>query len=232
MLSKSQARQFFVIGTVFFSGIFVWLTIDTAMKVPAQTKQQNLTEGVERGKKIWEKNNCMGCHTLMGEGAYYAPELTKAYERRGPEWLKIFLKDPQAMYPNDRKMVNYHFNDDEIADVIEFLKWIGEMDLNGYPKKPDLVAPVTTSAGIIPTGELAIARPVKYDQLCSACHSIGGAGGNVGPALDGIGGRFDAEFLHNWIKDPASIKPGSTMPKLPLADEDLEQIVAYLMQLK
>jgi nitric oxide reductase subunit C len=35
-------------------------------------------------------------------------------------------------------MVNYHFSDAEIADVIAFLKWVGEVDLNGFPAKPTL----------------------------------------------------------------------------------------------
>ena len=37
-----------------------------------------------------------------------------------------FLKDPEALYPGQRKMVNYHFSDAEIADVIAFLKWVGK----------------------------------------------------------------------------------------------------------
>lgn len=65
-------------------------------------------------------------------------ELTKAYERRGEQWLTLFLKDPEALYPGQRKMVNYHFSDAEIADVIAFLKWVGEVDLNGFPAKPTL----------------------------------------------------------------------------------------------
>ncbi|HEY5870155.1 MAG TPA: c-type cytochrome [Candidatus Tectomicrobia bacterium] len=56
--------------------MFLLLTIDTIRRVPAQTKQQNLTEQVVHGKHLWERNNCMGCHTLLGEGAYYAPELS------------------------------------------------------------------------------------------------------------------------------------------------------------
>ena len=83
MLSKSAARAFFLLGTIGFSAVFLFLTIDTIRRVPAQTKQQNLTEQVVHGKHLWERNNCMGCHTLLGEGAYYAPELTKVYERRG-----------------------------------------------------------------------------------------------------------------------------------------------------
>jgi nitric oxide reductase subunit C len=92
MLSKSQARLFFIIGTVAFSGVFLWLTVDTMRKIPQQTRQQNITAEVNRGKLIWDANNCMGCHTIFGEGAYYAPELTKAYERRGEQWLTLFFK--------------------------------------------------------------------------------------------------------------------------------------------
>jgi nitric oxide reductase subunit C len=106
VLSKSQAKVFFLGGTGVFTAAFLSLTIDTHRKVPAQTRQANITAEVARGKRIWEDNNCMGCHTLFGEGAYYAPELTKAVERRGKPWLRMFLKNPEAMYPNDRKMVN------------------------------------------------------------------------------------------------------------------------------
>ncbi|HRK74564.1 MAG TPA: cytochrome c, partial [Rhodothermales bacterium] len=121
MLSKSQARLFFIVGTIFFSGVFLWLTVDTIRQVPNQTRAANITPAVDRGKKIWEANNCMGCHTIFGEGAYYAPELTKVVERRGEVWLKTFLKDPEAMYPGERKMTNYHFSDNQINDVIAFL---------------------------------------------------------------------------------------------------------------
>jgi nitric oxide reductase subunit C len=55
MLSKSQARLFFILGTVLFSLVFLFLTVDTVRKVPAQTKQQNITEAVHRGKKFGKK---------------------------------------------------------------------------------------------------------------------------------------------------------------------------------
>ncbi len=42
---------------------------------------------------LWEKNNCMGCHTVMGEGAYYAPELTNVISRRGEAYVKSVLMD-------------------------------------------------------------------------------------------------------------------------------------------
>ena len=128
MLSKSAARSFFLVGTLVCVAFFIGLTVDTLGRVPGQTNAQNLTESVKLGKKLWEKNNCMGCHTLLGEGAYYAPELTRVYERRGPQFMRALLKDPQAMYPGERKMVKYNFTDSEIDQLIAFLsgsaRWI------------------------------------------------------------------------------------------------------------
>lgn len=230
MLSKSQAKLFFVIGTVFFSGVFLWLTVDTLRQVPNQTKSYNITPAVDRGKQIWEKNNCMGCHTIFGEGAYYAPELTKTVERRGEAWLKVFLKDPEAMYPNDRKMVNYHFTDAEIADVIAFLKWAGEVDLNGFPAKPTLNGGAKPVQASVSTSTAQ--APASFNQLCTACHSVGGKGGNVGPALDGVASRLPAAEMAKRIENPLSVKADSKMPKLNLPASEISQLVAYLQTLK
>src|SRR6266446_1259010 len=165
MLSKSAARAFFLLGTIGFSAVFLLLTIDTIQRVPAQTHQQNLTAQVVQGKHLWEQNNCMGCHTLLGEGAYYAPELTKVYERRGPEFIKAMLRDPQAMYPGQRRMVQYHFTDAEIETLVAFLKWIGEMDLNGFPPRPTLL-PVAVSMAAKDNVVARIEQPKVFSQLC------------------------------------------------------------------
>ena len=122
-LSKTDALRIFLMVTVAAFVMFFIFSYDTLNKIPAQTNQDKLTESAIRGKNIWESNNCMGCHTLFGEGAYYAPELTKVYIRRSEEFLRIFLKDPNAFYPGKRRMVQYDFSDGEIADLIEFLKW-------------------------------------------------------------------------------------------------------------
>src|SRR5687768_8391863 len=107
MLSKSNARLFFLTGTGGFSFVFLGLTVDNLRQVPARSHTEALTDEVVHGKELWDSNNCMGCHTLLGEGAYYAPELTRVVERRGEEWMRVFLRDPAAMFPGERKMVQY-----------------------------------------------------------------------------------------------------------------------------
>jgi nitric oxide reductase subunit C len=231
MLSKSAAKAFFLGGTALCSTVFLGLTWDTFRQIPARTNAGAITDSVKRGKHLWEDNNCMGCHTLFGEGAYYAPELTKVYERRGPAFITAMLKDPEAMFPGERKMVNYHFKDEEIADLVAFFEWSGKVDLNGFPAKPVLtiaqaVAPEKKSA------HAGVPQPAVFSQLCSACHSLGGVGGAVGPALDGVGARYEASYFEPWLRDPNAIKPGSKMPKLPLSDEQITELAAYLTSQK
>ncbi len=228
MLSKSQARAFFLGGTGVFTAAFLALTYDSMRQVPRLTNDHKITEDVKAGKHIWEDNNCMGCHTLFGEGAYYAPELTKVIERRGKPWIRLFLKDPEAMFPGERKMVNYNFNDQEIEEVIAFLEWCGEVDLNGFPAKPPLGR---VAAPIVTTGKSSMAKPEMFKSICAACHTVGGEGGSVGPALDTIGGKMEREALKEWISDPQKIKPGTAMPKIPMTPEQLDEMVDYLLDL-
>ncbi len=234
MLSKSSAKLFFVSGTILCSLTFGLLTLDTFQRIPDQTNEKNLSESVARGKYLWEANNCMGCHTILGEGAYYAPELTKVYERRGEKFIEAMLRDPEAMYPGQRKMVNYKFRDEEIRDLIAFLKWIGEMDLNGFPPEPDLIAVALPNANQTSTASTAEAsnRPKIFNQMCVACHALNGQGGLVGPALDDVGNRLNREALITWLRDPLRVKPESKMPKLPLSEEDITELAAFLSQLK
>lgn len=234
MLSKSQARLFFVGGTAVFSLVFLWLTVDTISQTAARSNEKNLTAEVIEGKEIWDKNNCMGCHTLLGEGAYYAPELTKVYERRGEAWMRIFLKDPQAMFPGQRKMVQYNFTDEQITRVIAFLKWVGEIDANGFPQKPDMVAPSASSSQAMTSvgGSPLATAPAMFGTVCQACHSLTGKGGTVGPALDGVANRFTQEKLDLWLKDPQAVKPGTAMPNLGLSDDVRAELVTWLMTLR
>jgi len=43
------------------------------------------------GKKVFQAYNCMGCHTIVGNGAYFAPDLTNIVDTVGPAWLAAYL---------------------------------------------------------------------------------------------------------------------------------------------
>jgi nitric oxide reductase subunit C len=139
MLSKKQAKTFFLGGTLVTFLVFIGLTIFSLSKEVDQTNYEEITEAVVRGKNIWETNNCMGCHTILGEGAYYAPELTKVVDRLNKKYngageavIKSILMSKVPWQPNGRKMVAYGMTDNEAEDVVAFFKWIGNIDLNGF----------------------------------------------------------------------------------------------------
>ena len=139
MLSKKQAKTFFLGGTLVTFLVFIGLTIYSFSESNDQTNYEDLTASAIRGKEIWEANNCMGCHTLLGEGAYYAPELTKVIDRlnvkyggEGEEVIKSILMSEVPWQPNGRKMVAYGMTDAEATDMVAFFKWIGNIDLNGF----------------------------------------------------------------------------------------------------
>ncbi|CAM2976417.1 c-type cytochrome [Flavobacterium frigoris] len=132
MLSKSQARAFFLGGTLVTFLIFIGLTIYSFMPRNDQTHYSEITKEVVRGKEIWEANNCMGCHSIMGEGGYYAPELTKVLERRGEGYIKAVLMSPVPWAPRGRKMVAYKMSEADANAMVAYFKWIGKLDLNGF----------------------------------------------------------------------------------------------------
>lgn len=242
MLSKSQARLFFLGGTGLFTAIFLILTVDSMLRVPEQTHADRLTAEVRAGKEIWESNNCMGCHTLFGEGAYYAPELTKVVERRGTPWLKVFLKDPQAMFPGQRKMVQYDFTERQIDDVIAFLDWCGQVDLNGFPAKPPLREALQAVAAAPASAAAPAAAPVPevfVTGSCLGCHQLHGQGGAAGaalgaPPLDDVYQRKSREELITWLENPQKVKPGTAMPALvgvAISRAQVDEIADYLLGL-
>jgi nitric oxide reductase subunit C len=131
--TKAMARNIFYGGTVFFVLLFLALAYDTNRTLPTRDNSQNLTPAVAHGKKLWEVHNCIGCHTLMGEGAYFAPELVNVYPRRGPEFIKAWIKAQPTGAPGRRQMPQFHLTDQELDDLVAFLKYASEINTNKWP---------------------------------------------------------------------------------------------------
>src|SRR5439155_15045745 len=120
-MTKSTTRGFFFAGTFFFAALFILLTIHTHTTIAERTHEEGLTEPVRNGEHVWERYNCENCHTLLGEGAYYAPDLTQIVSQRGPAYLTQFLADPSKFYSETRDgrlMPTLGLSPDEIGDVI------------------------------------------------------------------------------------------------------------------
>jgi len=131
--TKSMARNIFYGGTLFSVLLFLALTLHTTWALPKRDHRENLTEQVVRGKQLWETRNCIGCHTLLGEGAYFAPELGNVYPRRGADFIKVWIKAQPTKVPGRRQMPQFNFTDQQLDDLVAFLKWTSEINTENWP---------------------------------------------------------------------------------------------------
>lgn len=131
--TKSMARNIFYGGSLFFLLLFFALTFDTVRGLPKRDHRENLTAAVASGKQIWENNDCIGCHTLLGEGAYFAPELGNVYKRRGADFIKAWIKSQPTHAPGRRQMPQFNLTDQQIDDLVAFLKWTSEVNTANWP---------------------------------------------------------------------------------------------------
>jgi nitric oxide reductase subunit C len=134
--TKGMARNIYYGGSVFFFLLFLVLSFDTVSGLPKSDNRANLTETVAHGKRLWEENDCIGCHTLLGEGAYFAPELGNVYKRFGSNKAAImgFIKSrPKEGIPGRRSMPQFNFTDEELDALAEFLKYASEINTQNWP---------------------------------------------------------------------------------------------------
>jgi nitric oxide reductase subunit C len=220
----SHAKAVFISGTILSSILFIVLTFDSISKMPQRTHEDRLDAKVAYGKWTWQKYNCNDCHTILGIGGYYAPDVTKVMSRRDNGWMSQFLRDPHAVWPAERRMPNLHLSEVEIADLTAFLTWVNGIDTNNWPPKPVAMA----TSGPVNPGE----RVFKA-QGCSACHTLNGIGGKVGPDLTHVGSRRSREWIEAQIENPKSHYPDSIMPSFAkLPEKDREALADYLSGLK
>lgn len=95
-----------------------------------------------------------------------------------------------------------------------------------------------------PTGAEAVAGRTLVETVgCGGCHTIRGTPlkGTFGPDLTHFGSRSGIaaytvpntpENLYEWLKDPQAVKEEVLMPRTPLPEQSLRQLVAYLEELQ
>jgi len=127
---------------LFFILIFVGLTIHSHRYiVTTSTDKATLTEEVAAGKRVWEHNACINCHTILGEGAYFAPELGNVMTRWGVEddpeaafeTLKAWMDAMPTGIEGRRQMPNFDLTEEEYRNLSDFLLWTNKIKTQNWP---------------------------------------------------------------------------------------------------
>lgn len=227
-MSEKAWRNVFILGTVLSLLVLIGMTIHSLNQVTA-VRTAPVTAQVAAGKQVWQQRNCNDCHTVLGIGGYYAPDLTKVIDQRGASWLSAWLTDPQSVNAL-AKMPNQSLNATQVENLVAFLTWVGKIDTNGWPPQP-----ITNLGGASsPNGA------VLFEQKgCTGCHMVNGKGAKApGPDLSHIATQpYDGldnspAFIAAWLADPQKQKANTTMPKLPLQPAEIDALVQYMGSLK
>lgn len=227
-MANKNAFFIFLAGTLISLVIFLGLTWDTHRQVDALTNAEQLSDQVVAGKKVWEKKNCNLCHTILGFGGYYAPDLTKVHKRIGTDGIKSVVMQPEVIYANSiRKMPNLGVTEQEATDLAVFFEWVANIDNNDWPPQDSENAMSSEQRRLAAAGVSPGAA--AFRDNCMSCHAVGGSGGSIGPALDAVGTKYDESAIAQYIAEPTSVDPASTMPaQTGVSDEERQDIAEFL----
>jgi mono/diheme cytochrome c family protein len=190
------------------------------------------------GQKIFfGKGQCALCHTI-GTSEGRCPDLKGVGAKLTRQFLYESLTEPQAyvymdyqhagrpkFFPAKMPYINKKpigLNNNEILAVIAFLQNMSGEEITIEPS--EIEAPRDVA---VMSGEKAAGKRV-FESLCAKCHTIGGAKGNLVPALNK---QSDTAIRRAILTEP---KPGSRdhqkLDRLPV--KDFEDLLAYLQDVK
>ncbi len=233
-MSKKVAFWIFMIGTISSALLFLWLTWDTHRQVEVLSHADKLSPEVVAGKRVFEKYNCNDCHTILGFGGYYAPDLTKVVKRVGEDGVRYRVKSPEKAFATSRrKMPNLALSDGEIDQLVSFFTWVGAIDNNDWPPQDSSKRLTRSEEVMVASAGLSPGAAVFQRRGCMNCHSLHGTGGSFGPALDTIGTKLSMEKIERYLIDPKAVNPKALMPpQKELSPKETEAVARFLANLQ
>lgn len=174
---------------------------------------------------LYERYKCYVCHRFNGYGGTLAPDLTYEGSRAQRQWMVNFLKNPGTLRPTlVVRMPQFNMSDQEAGRIADYF----EMTMQS--PKVDQTSVNTKSF----TPQMAALGKQLYEvkYQCQSCHTIGSAGGYVGPALTNVGNWITPAWMEAWLKNPQALDPETIEPKRDFTPQEVQALTAYLLTLK
>lgn len=171
-----------------------------------------------RGRAVFEEAGCIGCHKLHGAGGVIGPELDRVGANRTPEWLLTHFRNPSAVTPGSAMPPVKASEADLDALTLYVLSFTGEPLSAYYVSMKTIPGP-------------AAGRRLFEEKGCIGCHSVGGKGGTIGPALDLVAKRHDAAWITAHFQNPQAVSPGSVMPQFNFTEQETRALTEFLLSL-
>ena len=175
--------------------------------------------------ELYERYKCYDCHKFNGYGGDLAPDLSYEGSRAQRQWLVDFLKNPQTLRPTlVLRMPQFNMSEKDAITLADYMTMV----LQHPAANPADVESSQFTASLASLGKQLY--EVKYQ--CQACHTIGGAGGYVGPNLNNAGGWLTPAWIEAWLRNPQSLVPDTIEPRRNFTEDEVKALTAYLMTLR
>jgi nitric oxide reductase subunit C len=187
----------------------------SARSVPVQHQRALLLAPDElAGLEYFRRESCQRCHNLLEGDPKVGPNLAGLETRRSPDWMESHFRKPadeSISKPGNQPLSAAQMN--ALVTLISRLTPEKARDLGEAPE------PIIAGADVF------------VSNLCSSCHKINGAGGNVGPSLNGLAERRSRQWVEKHFQSPRVMSPGSIMPPYHFPENQQDEIISYLFQL-
>lgn len=172
-----------------------------------------------RGAELFAERGCRGCHKLDGVGGSIGPALDGVGLKRTPDWLEKHFLAPSSVSPGSGMPPQKLARADLDALTMFMLSQTGTATTGFY-----------ASMKVIPSATQG--ERLFEEKGCIGCHSIGGKGGKVGPALDDVGVRRSSDWLMRHFRDPQAVSPGTVMPRFGFTEAEARALTEFLEHLR
>jgi mono/diheme cytochrome c family protein len=200
--------------TTVYRGWLVLVVSGALLAAPSQTAAQEKGD-VARGAEAYGAT-CGRCHNPRSP-----------VERSDRDWIVIV---------NHMRARGAGVTGQQVRDILAFLQASNHVEealvLAGTvaPREEEPASgPVTVSQD---PADISTGQGLTATKGCIGCHKIAGAGGAIGPDLDGIVNAKGADFVAQKLANPAFNNAGTLMPNFSLSREEIHALIAYLATLR
>jgi mono/diheme cytochrome c family protein len=194
-----------------------FLSVGTALLVAGPGLAQDEPSVAQRaaaGARVFGAQGCAGCHAVDGIGGGVGPDLARVAE---PPTLSGITA---AMWNHLPRMAARMREQGTPAPTLA--PW----------DAADLIAFLFAIRYYSPPGDAQVGAALFTDKGCIRCHQVDGAGGVIGPPLDGVGGGAPPIEIATalWNHAPAMHREmrARKIPRPTLSGGELGHLRAYL----
>lgn len=157
------------------------------------------------------------------------PDLTRLASRLRLDWIARFIDEPEDLRPLlDETMVRTRLSADDRAAIVRYFAAVARV---ADPESEPETAAAATTLSRPDEAAMAEGETIFRERACASCHFVGnlrlgqdveamrraGPAVRLAPNLRFVRERMHPDVALQWILDPQSLHPGTSMPNLHLS---------------